>query len=91
MDADQAKAHIKAFAKQGAVETLTEIGFYDEQGRVDKKAVSDFTSLRGMLKDWREFKSATGAAIIKWVMWIALGLLSIKLGLVDYLKIGRGS
>lgn len=89
MSEEEVQKSVKRFAKEGAVAALQEIGFYDEAGKVDKKAVSDFWSLRGMLKDWRDFKKTTWQAITKWVMWIALGVLAFKLGLADFLRIGR--
>lgn len=85
----EAQRTISGFAKEGAIAALQEIGFYDENGVVDKKATSDFVSLRGMLKDWRDFKRTTWRAITKWVMWIALGVLAVKLGVADYLKLGK--
>ena len=90
MNPDEVQQETKRLAREGAVAVLQEIGFYDEKGRVDRRAVSDFTSLRAMLRDWRDFKHTTWQAIVKWVLWIALGLLAIKLGVADYLKIGRG-
>lgn len=90
MEHHEIQNNISHFAKEGAVAALQEIGFYDEAGCVDKKAVSDFISLRSMLRDWRDFKKTTWQAITKWVMWIALGLLAVKLGVADLLKLGKG-
>lgn len=91
MSEEEVRAVTKSLAKEGAVAALQEIGFYDEAGHVDKTAVSDFFSLRGMLRDWRDFKKTTWQAITKWVMWIALGLLAVKLGVADLLKLGKGA
>ena len=89
MDEDTVQREIKRFAKQGAVAALEEIGFYDTNGKIDRAAVNDFGEVRGILKDWREFKASTWKAIVKWVMFIALGLLAVKLGLADLLKLGK--
>lgn len=89
MEDKNVQKEIKRFAKEGAVAALEELGFYDANGQIDRNAVNDFGEVRGMLKDWREFKTATWRAIVKWVMYIALGLLAIKLGFGDYLKMGK--
>ena len=90
MTDDEIKQSIRQFAKEGAVAALQEIGFYDELGHVDHKAVSDFFSLRSLLTDWREFKRDTWRTVSRCVMLIALGILVFKLGLVEFLRIGRG-
>jgi hypothetical protein len=89
MEDENVQREIKRFAKQGAVAALEELGFYDSNGKIDRDAVKDFGEVRGMLKDWREFKASTWRAIAKWVMYIALGLLAIKLGVADLLKAGK--
>lgn len=89
MEDENVQREIKKFAKQGAVAALEELGFYDSKGQIDREAVNDFGEVRGMLKDWREFKTATWRTIVRWVMYVALGFLAIKLGLSDFLKAGK--
>lgn len=89
MEDENVQREIKRFAKQGAVAALEELGFYDSNGKIDHNAVKDFGEVRGMLQDWRDFKSSTWKAIVKWVMYIALGLLAVKLGVADLLKMGK--
>lgn len=89
MSPDRIREETKKLAKDGAVAALQEIGFYDEQGRVDKKAVSDFMALRNILRDWVEVKQTTRRAVLKWLLYIALGALTIRLGLTDLLRLGK--
>ena len=89
MEDENVQREIKRFAKQGAVAALEELGFYDVEGKIDHAAVKDFGEVRGILKDWREFKAATWKTVIRWLMYIALGCLAIKLGWADFLKLGK--
>ena len=89
MDEETVQREIKRFAKHGAVAALEEIGFYDANGKINRAAVNDFGEVRGLLQDWREFKASTWRVIVRWVMFIALGLLTVKLGLADLLKLGK--
>lgn len=89
MEDEKVQSEVKKFAKQGAIAALEEIGFYDKQGVLDRDAVDDFKEARSMLKDWREFKASTTKAVMRWVLYIALGMLAVQMGLGDYLKMGK--
>lgn len=86
---EQINYEIRKFAKEGAKALLEELGFVTDEGKIDKEAAADFSALRQMLKDWRDFKQDTRRIILKWVLFIMLGFTTIKLGWAEYLRMGK--
>lgn len=89
MKDEDVKKEISRNTKQGVMAAFEELGFYDVNGKVDRNVVGDFAEARTMLKNWREFKKETWTTIRRWILYVALGLLAVKLDIIDYLRAGK--
>ena len=83
MTRQEAEVEIEKIAVRGAKAALKELGLSDEQ------AATDMRSLREMLKDWRLLKKSVVRTLAKWLGIIALGYLTIRFDLLQYVKAGR--
>lgn len=83
MTKEQAEEEVEKIALRGARAALKELGLADEN------AGTDIRSLREMLTDWRSIKKSILVMLMKWVGFIALGYLTVRFDLLQYLKIGK--
>lgn len=58
-------------AKRGAEEALSKLGLHDEN------AGKDIQDLRSLIEGWRDVKNTATRTIVKWVIMIILGAISV--------------
>lgn len=83
MSDSQIQHEVKKLAREGARAVLEELGLDD------RDAPDEVRTLRSMLRDWRSFKDDSRKIFVRWALYVALGVLTLKLGLSNYLALGK--